>query len=100
VVRKSFLIVFSCIAIAACGSSPREEDYPAKIAAIRAAKDESFKNDPDSPVPADKKATLIPLAYFPIDTRRRRRSSPQPTDRTSRCRRRPAASASSSASAR
>jgi uncharacterized protein (DUF1684 family) len=52
---------------AACGSQPREEDYPAKIAAIRAAKDESFKSDPDSPIPADKKATLLPLAYFPID---------------------------------
>ena len=26
-----------------------------------------FKNDPDSPVPADKKAALLPLAYFPID---------------------------------
>ena len=47
--------------------SPAEEDYPSRIAAIRAAKDNSFKNDPDSPVPADKKATLIPLAYFPID---------------------------------
>ena len=45
----------------------RDEDYPAKIAAIRAAKDDSFKNDPDSPVPADKKAALLPLAYFPID---------------------------------
>ena len=44
-----------------------EEDYTAKIAAIRAAKDDSFKNDKDSPVPADKKATLVPLAYFPID---------------------------------
>ena len=52
---------------AACGSQPKEEDYPAKIAAIRAAKDESFRNDPDSPVPADKKSTLIPLAYYPID---------------------------------
>ena len=51
----------------ACGSSPAEEDYPARIAAIRAAKDDSFKNDKDSPVPADKKATLIPLAYFSID---------------------------------
>jgi uncharacterized protein (DUF1684 family) len=47
--------------------TPKEEDYPAKIAATRAAKDKSFKNDADSPIPADKKATLIPLAYFPID---------------------------------
>jgi uncharacterized protein len=53
--------------VGACTLRPAEEDYPAKIAAIRAAKDESFRKDPDSPVPADKKATLIPLAYFPID---------------------------------
>lgn len=52
---------------AACGSQPKEEDYAAKIATIRAAKDESFKSDPDSPIPPDKKTSLIPLAYFPID---------------------------------
>ena len=52
---------------AACTIRPAEEDYPAKIAAIRAAKDDGFKNDPDSPVPADKKASLLPLEYFPID---------------------------------
>ena len=63
--RALVLITLWCVAIAAC--SPAEEDYPAKIAAIRSAKDASFKNDPDSPVPADKKAKLIPLAYFPID---------------------------------
>jgi uncharacterized protein (DUF1684 family) len=67
VVRRLALIIFSCIAIAACGSQPSEEDYPAKIASLRAAKDESFKTDPDSPVPADKKATLLPLAYYAID---------------------------------
>jgi uncharacterized protein (DUF1684 family) len=61
----SILLIACCLS--ACGSSPAEEDYPAKIAALRAAKDDSFKNDPDSPVPADKKASLIPLAYFPID---------------------------------
>ena len=53
--------------IAAPAARSRRRRLPAKIAAIRAAKDESFKNDPDSPVPADKKATLLPLAYFPID---------------------------------
>jgi uncharacterized protein (DUF1684 family) len=58
-------VVISLLATACSG--PAEEDYPAKIAAIRAAKDESFKTAEDSPVPADKKATLIPLAYFPID---------------------------------
>ena len=55
------------LAISACGSQPHVEDYAAKIASIRAAKDESFKTDPASPIPADKKASLLPLAYFPID---------------------------------
>jgi len=53
------------LAVAACGTEP--EDYTARIATARAAKDDSFKNDSDSPVPADKKAALLPLAYFPID---------------------------------
>lgn len=49
----------------ACG--PKEEDYTAKISAIRAAKDDSFKNDRESPIPAEKKASLLPLAYYLID---------------------------------
>lgn len=53
------LVVSSC--------APKEEDYPTKIATIRANKDASFKSDPDSPIPADKKNSLLPLAYFPID---------------------------------
>jgi uncharacterized protein len=65
VFRKSAWIVLISLALSACG--PKKEDYTAKIASVRAAKDASFKNDADSPVPADKKATLIPLAYFPID---------------------------------
>lgn len=51
----------------ACTLGPADEDYPAKIAAIRAAKDEGFKNDPQSPVPPDKKAALLPLSYYPVD---------------------------------
>ena len=52
---------------AACTITPKEEDYTAKIAAVREAKDDSFKNGPESPVPADKKASMLPLAYYPID---------------------------------
>ena len=65
--RKLASIVLVSFVLVACGSQPAEEDYTAKIAAIRAAKDDSFKNDPDSPIPADKKNALLPLAYFPID---------------------------------
>jgi uncharacterized protein (DUF1684 family) len=49
------------------GCAAKPEDYVSRIAAGRASKDDNFKNSADSPVPADKKATLIPLAYFPID---------------------------------
>lgn len=65
--RKVAIASLLAALTAACGSQPREEDYTAKIAAIRAAKDESFKSDPESPIPADKKNTLLPLAYFSID---------------------------------
>jgi uncharacterized protein (DUF1684 family) len=64
--RRAIIASLIALLAAAC-SGPQEEDYTAKIAAIRAAKDESFKSDPESPVPADKKTSLLPLAYFPID---------------------------------
>jgi len=43
------------------------EDYTSTIAAQRAAKDEAFKAQPGNPVPPDKMAAMVPLAYFPID---------------------------------
>jgi uncharacterized protein len=67
IVRRAVTFVLICLLSSACGLLPKEEDYAGKIMATRAAKDESFKTDKDSPVPADKKATLIPLAYFPVD---------------------------------
>ena len=60
-------MLLACLALSACGSQPKVEDYVGKISASRAAKNESFRNDKDSPIPADKKNTLLPLAYFPID---------------------------------
>jgi uncharacterized protein (DUF1684 family) len=53
------------LAITAACTQP--EDYASQIAAQRAAKDEAFKSAPGNPVPADKMAALVPLAYFPID---------------------------------
>lgn len=64
--RGPFLAaLLACLALSACGA--KEEDYTGKIGAIRAAKDDQFKTDPGSPIPADKKNALLPLAYFPID---------------------------------
>jgi len=67
VIGKALPILLITIGVAACTIRPADEDYPAKIAAIRAAKDEGFTNGADSPIPADKKAALLPLQYFPID---------------------------------
>jgi uncharacterized protein (DUF1684 family) len=64
---RAISVVLLCTTAAACTIAPKEEDYLAKIAAVRAAKDDSFKSDPESPVPAEKKATLVPLVYYPID---------------------------------
>jgi len=37
-----------------------------EVEAARAAKDATFRSA-DAPIPADKKATYLPLAYFPVD---------------------------------
>jgi hypothetical protein len=52
---------------AACVPGPGVEDYGKKVAEDRALKDESFRNSSESPVPADKKYQLLPLAYYPVD---------------------------------
>ncbi len=65
--KRAPLLLLILVPLCACTLRPKEEDYPAKIAAIRAAKDDNFKTASDSPIPADKKAKLLPLAYFPID---------------------------------
>ena len=55
---------------AACSSGPPAPDdanYVSQLAAARAEKDRFFRDDPETPVPADKKGTLLPLVYYPID---------------------------------
>lgn len=55
---------------AAC-SSPRPPDagnYVDRLAAGRTAKDNEFKNAEDGqPIPTNRRAEFLPLAYFPID---------------------------------
>ncbi len=54
--------------VVAMGCSPTPADDEAvflrEIDSFRRAKDEAFRQD-GSPIPADKLATLVPLAYFP-----------------------------------
>lgn len=51
----------------ACVPGPAAEDYDQKVAENRALKDESFRSSSDSPIPPDKKASLLPLAYYAVD---------------------------------
>jgi uncharacterized protein len=53
----------------ACSNKPPDDpkSYVEDIAAGRAAKDHEFNTASDSPVPANRRAAILPLAYFPID---------------------------------
>jgi uncharacterized protein (DUF1684 family) len=59
------LLTLLCVA---CGNKPPDspEDYVKRIAAARAQKDADFAKSND-PIPDNKKAEFLPLAYFPID---------------------------------
>lgn len=68
------LTVFAAAALMAiapaCSSGPPPPDdssYVSELARLRADKDAQFLNGPDTPVPEDKKAALLPLRYYPID---------------------------------
>ena len=64
------LVVFTATTLSACSSGPSAPDdagYVSELTAARVEKDRFFREDPDTPVPDDKKKTLLPLPYFPID---------------------------------
>jgi len=54
--------------VAACGGgSAPERSYADRLLADRAAKDRFFREDPESPILAERRAAFPPLAYFPPD---------------------------------
>ena len=58
------------VMLAACSSGPGAPDdasYVSELTAARVEKDRFFREDPETPVPNDKKETLLPLPYFPVD---------------------------------
>jgi uncharacterized protein (DUF1684 family) len=61
------MAVVAAVLAGACVPGPGLEDYGAKVVEGRALKDESFRSSPDSPIPPEKKNTLLPLAYYPVD---------------------------------
>jgi uncharacterized protein (DUF1684 family) len=69
--RKWTSTIAAAIALAGligCSSRPPDDPqaYVEKITAARAAKDAEFRASND-PIPDDKKAEFLPLAYFPVD---------------------------------
>jgi uncharacterized protein len=57
-------------ALSGCSSGPAAPDdtgYVNELMSARAEKDRFFRDDPETPVPPDKKDTLLPLPYFPVD---------------------------------
>jgi uncharacterized protein (DUF1684 family) len=54
---------------AACSHKPPGDPktYLDEIASDRAAKDNEFRTASNSPIPENRRAALLPLAYFPID---------------------------------
>ena len=60
-------MALTLVGASACNRPPDDpKDYVARIGAARAGKDAEFQRS-DDPIPADRKAELLPLAYFPID---------------------------------
>jgi uncharacterized protein (DUF1684 family) len=67
---KFAVVVLAAATLAACSSGPSAPDdskYIEEISAARAVKDRAFREDSDSPIPADKRDALLPLPYYPID---------------------------------
>jgi uncharacterized protein (DUF1684 family) len=65
----SSLLVVVALTAAACSSGPSGDDgdFVKKLEAYRADKDRMMRDDPSSPIPADKKNVLLPLRYYPPD---------------------------------
>lgn len=67
---RLFALLLSLAVTSACTSGPRpadESSYLDELAADRATKDRFMAEDRESPVPPEKRASLLPLKYFPAD---------------------------------
>ena len=64
------LITLALAPLAACSSGPSAPDdskYIEQLTTARVVKDRAFRDAADSPVPADKRDKILPLAYYPVD---------------------------------
>jgi uncharacterized protein (DUF1684 family) len=62
-------VIVLLLLAAACSHRPPDDpkSYVDEIASARAAKDNDFRTASNSPIPENRRAELLPLAYFPID---------------------------------
>jgi uncharacterized protein len=58
--------VLACVALTGCAPNPVEDEstFLRDLQTFRHAKDEALRQ-PDSPVPSEKRAVVLPLEYFP-----------------------------------
>ena len=59
------LLVLGLLPVAGCSKPPLP--YPDQIGAWHAEKDQFMRESPESPVPADRRASFPGLVYFPVD---------------------------------
>jgi uncharacterized protein (DUF1684 family) len=65
-----WLVLIALALVPGCSSGPSVPDdaaYVDQLTAARTEKDRHFNESPESPVPKDKRASLLPLRYFPVD---------------------------------
>jgi uncharacterized protein (DUF1684 family) len=65
----TLLLVLAFALVPACSNKPPDDpkSYVEEVATGRAIKDKEFNTASDSPVPPNRRAEVLPLAYFPID---------------------------------
>jgi hypothetical protein len=79
--KTAALLLLAAAVAVSCSPKPPEDNrsYVQRLADDRAAKDELFRSGTD-PIPAARKAELLPLAYFPIDPEYAVPASLEPSD--------------------
>jgi uncharacterized protein len=73
-VRRAIAACVAAGVLAACGPAdgpmtpiPPPRSWERDLASHRAARDEAFRSDPDSPLPRAARATFTGLTYYPVD---------------------------------